>query len=398
MVAVVVGAVVMVIVGAVVTVVVDAIVTVVVGAVVTVVVGAVVTVVVGAVVMVVVGAVVTVVVGAVVTVVVGAVVTVVVGAVVTVVVGSVVTVVVGAVVTVVVGAVVTVVVDAVVTVVVGAVVTVVVDVVVTVVVGSVVTVVVDAVVTVVVGAVVTVVVGAVVAVVVGTVLRVVVGIVLTVVVVLLVDVVAGWVVEVVVVETARSWTNTSYAPFASPATRLVAVPWNATKPPSAERAAPALGPFPWVPSEATLTRSVVPVCRSWTNTSVAPFVSPATRLVAVPWNATKPPSAERAGPALKPFPWVPSEATLTRSVVPVCRSWTNTSVAPFVSPATRLVAVSWNATKRPSAERTGPALKPFPWLPPDATLTRSVVPVCRSWTNTSVAPFVSPATRLVASL
>src|SRR5207244_1030493 len=162
----------------------------------------------------------------------------------------------------------------------------------------------------------------------------VVDVVLTVVVELLVDVVAGWVVEVVVVETARSWTNTSYAPFASPATRLVAVPWNATKPPSAERAAPALGPFPWVPSESTLTRSVVPVCRSWTNTSVAPFVSPATRLVAVLWNATKRPSAERTGPALKPFPWLPPDATLTRSVVPVCRSWTNTSVAPIVAPST----------------------------------------------------------------
>src|SRR2546429_563179 len=105
----------------------------------------------------------------------------------------------------------------------------------------------------------------------------------------------GWRVEVVVVETAWSWTNTSYAPFASPATRLVALLWNATKPPSAERAGPALASFPWVPSEAPLTRSVVPVCRSWTNTSVAPFVSPATRLVAALWNATKRPSAERAG-------------------------------------------------------------------------------------------------------
>ena len=127
----------------------------------------------------------------------------------------------------------------------------------------------------------------------------VVDVVLTVVVVLLVDVVGGWVVEVVVVEvvvvvvvevvvveTGRSWTNTSYAPFASPATRLLAVPWNTTKRPSAERAAPELEPFPWFPSEATLARSVVPVCRSWTNTSVAPFVSPATRLVAVLWNAT----------------------------------------------------------------------------------------------------------------
>src|SRR2546425_658529 len=161
---------------------------------------------------------------------------------------------------------------------------------------------------------------------------------LTLVVVLLVDVVAGWVVEVVVVETVSSWTNTSYAPFASPETRLVAVLWNATKPPSAERTGPALESFPWVPPEATLTRSVVPVCRSWTNTSVAPFVSRATRLVAVLWKATKRPSAERTGPALKPSPWLPPDATLTRSVVPVCRSWTNTSVAPFVSPGARLVA------------------------------------------------------------
>src|SRR5205814_6570006 len=112
-----------------------------------------------------------------------------------------------------------------------------------------------------------------------------------VVVVLLVDVVAGWVVEVVVVETARSWTNTSYARFASPATRLLAVLWNATKRPAAERAGPALESFPCVPPEATLTRSVVPVCRSWTNTSVAPFVSPATRLVPALRNATKRPAA-----------------------------------------------------------------------------------------------------------
>src|SRR5438874_1863622 len=202
--------------------------------------------------------------------------------------------------------------------------------------------------------------------------------------------------ELVVVETISSWTNTSYARFASPATRLVAVLWNATKPPSAERAGPALASFPWVPSEAPLTRSVVPVCRSWTNTSVAPFVSPATRLLPVLWNATKRPSAERAGPALKPF-------TLTRSVVAVCRSWTNTSVARFVSPATRLVAPLWNATKRPSAARarTAPKRPPLPLsppAPPPATLTRSVLAACRSWTNTSVAPFVSPATRLVAKL
>src|SRR5204862_455509 len=215
----------------------------------------------------------------------------------------------------------------VVSVVVGAVVSVVVDAVVTVVVGAVVSVVVDAVVTVVVGAVVSVVVGAVVTVVVGVVVVVVVVVVVgvgvvvgvafvVVVVVLLVDVVAGWVVEVVVVETGRSWTNTSYVPLVSPATRLVAVPWNATKPPSAERAAPELGPFPWVPSEATLTRSVVPVCRSCTNTSVLPFVSPATRLVAALWNATKRPSAERAGGEAKPMRRLLPLASPPRSEAP----------------------------------------------------------------------------------
>src|SRR5205823_240898 len=360
------------VVDAVVTVVGGAVVTVVVDAVVTVVGGAVVTVVGGAVVTVVVDVVVTVVVVAVVAVVVGAVVAVVVEAVVAVVVGAVVGGVVGAVVTVVGDAVVSVVGDAVVTVVGGAVVTVVVDAVVTVVGGAVVTVVLGAIVTVVVEIVVVgrlVVEGADVVVVGGHVVEVEV-----VVVVLVVDVVAGWVVEVVVVETARSWTNTSYARFASPATRLVALLWNATKRPSAERAGPALASFPWVPSEAPLTRSVVPVCRSWTNTSVAPFVSPATRLLPVLWNATKRPSAERAGPALKPF-------TLTRSVVAVCRSWTNTSVVPFVSPATRLVASLWNATKRPSAERAGkakePPLLPFSCAtPPGAALTGSRGSVC----------------------
>src|SRR5207244_1701178 len=200
------------------------------------------------------------------------------------------------------------------------------------------------------------------------------------VVVLLVDVAAGWVVELVVVETISSWTNTSYARFASPATRLVAVLWNATKRPSAERAGPALASFPWVPSEAPLTRSVVPVCRSWTNTSVAPFVSPATRLVAKLTNATKRPSAESAGGKAKlrrpllPLPWVPSEATLTRSVVPVCRSWTNTSDTPLVSPATRSVAALSKATKRPSAERAETRLASLPSVvPSEATLTRSVI-------------------------
>src|SRR5437764_14043 len=59
--------------------------------------------------------------------------------------------------------------------------------------------------------------------------------------------------------------------------------------------------------------------------------------------------------------------------MPVCRSRTNTSVAPFVSPTTRLVAALSKATKRPSAERAELKLAPLPSVPPEATLTRSVV-------------------------
>ena len=37
----------------------------------------------------------------------------------------------------------------------------------------------------------------------------------------------------------------------------------------------------------------------------------------------------------------------------------------------------------PSAEIVGDELSPLPWAPADETLTRTVVPVCRSWTKTS---------------
>ena len=60
------------------------------------------------------------------------------------------------------------------------------------------------------------------------------------------------------------------------------------------------------------------------------------------------------------------------AVVP--RSWTKTSMAPFVSPVTRSGATEVNATKRASAFRATPVLSPFAWLPVLSTLTRSVVP------------------------
>src|SRR5438552_3012338 len=152
--------------------------------------------------------------------------------------------------------------------------------------------------------------------------------------------------------------------FVSSGTRLLALLKNATKLPSAEMAGaknPAkLSSFACVPVEDTLTRFVVPVIRSWTKTSTAPLVSRPTRLVASLENATKRPSAEMAGVKLVPFASAPAEEMLTRSVVPVSRSRTNTSVTPLVSPGTRLVASLGNVTKRPSAEMAGRTLVPVP--------------------------------------
>ncbi len=42
--------------------------------------------------------------------------------------------------------------------------------------------------------------------------------------------------------------------------------------------------------------------------------------------------------------WAPLEDTLARSVVPVVRSRTNTSLSPLVSPATRFDATDTSAT------------------------------------------------------
>src|SRR5438445_6238564 len=157
-----------------------------------------------------------------------------------------------------------------------------------------------------------------------------------------------------------------------------------------------LSPLPCAPWESTLTRLVLPVLRSRAKTSLTVFVSPPTRLFATELNATKRPSAEIAGTQLAPFPCAPWEATLTRLVLPALRSRTNTSLAPFVSPPTRLLALDRNATKRPSAEIGAAKLSPLACAPWELTLTRVVLPVLRSRTKTSPTAFVSPPTRLVA--
>ena len=127
----------------------------------------------------------------------------------------------------------------------------------------------------------------------------------------------------------------------------------------------AVGP---VPAESTLTRSVAADVRSWTKTSTAAFVSPATRLVALLMNETTFPSAEIAGTSLVEFASTPAESTLTRVVVPLVRSRTKTSSVPFESPVTRLFAWLENATTCPSAETAGGWRR---WLTPaESTLTR----------------------------
>src|SRR4051812_19447776 len=110
------------------------------------------------------------------------------------------------------------------------------------------------------------------------------------------------------------------------------------------------------PGVATPARAVAPHgVGPRTNPSVMPLVSPATRVVAGDWNATDRPSAEILAAPPPLLPWAPLEDTLIRLIVPAVRSRTNASIAPLVSPVTRLVAVELKATNRPSAETDAPA-------------------------------------------
>src|SRR4051812_13357740 len=108
--------------------------------------------------------------------------------------------------------------------------------------------------------------------------------------------------------------------------------------------------------------------------------SPPARFVAVDSNATQcgadviEPSSD--GFVESPFAWRPAGPTLarlsapprwlsTRPALPRGRCQTNTSDSPFVSPATMLVAVEWNAASRVlrlSPETAAPAESPFAGL------------------------------------
>src|SRR3990172_7403331 len=100
-------------------------------------------------------------------------------------------------------------------------------------------------------------------------------------------------------------------------TRLLAYEVKATYRQSAEMDGPRGKGSAGAPSDATETRLVVPVCRSRTNTSYATFVSPVTRLLANDVNATYRLSAESDGSNEKSFPCAPPEDTEMRLVCPV---------------------------------------------------------------------------------
>src|SRR3989338_4733053 len=165
----------------------------------------------------------------------------------------------------------------------------------------------------------------------------------------------------------------SPVPLVSPAARLLARDANTTYRPSALSRGMKLPSLASSPPAPTLTRTVVFAPRSRTKTSCVPLVSPATKLLANELNTTDRPSAEiPIGRRLSPLPCAPPLDTLTRVVVPVCRSWRNVSATPLVSPATSVLATDWNATSRPSALRAGRRLAPLPPVPVRFKLSSSV--------------------------
>src|SRR5262249_45198600 len=107
------------------------------------------------------------------------------------------------------------------------------------------------------------------------------------------------------------------------------------------------GPLPVaVPVRLTLASQVVPVWRSRTKTSRTPLVSvTSTRSVARLVKATKRPSGGSLQPVEAPLALVvPKRLTLTRVVVRLHRSRTNTSVVLLESLLTRLSTVLVNTT------------------------------------------------------
>src|SRR5689334_24105573 len=119
----------------------------------------------------------------------------------------------------------------------------------------------------------------------------------------------------------------------------------------------AVGWFAAVPTSPRLATVTAPVRRSFTKTSGAPLSAPSVaRSDAVLVKATYRPSSLMEASLLAPVACAPAAEVLTRSVVPVTLSWTNTSLAPLVSPGTRCASADANATHRPARDSDGAPL------------------------------------------
>ena len=161
---------------------------------------------------------------------------------------------------------------------------------------------------------------------------------------------------------------------------------------------PPLSPLASAPPPPTLTRSIVPFCRSARNTSAFPLVSPATIFEAVEKNTTYRPSGVKTGAQESPFAAAPPIAFVSKVVVSAARSCTKMSRMAFVSAATRLEAALTKATRSPSPDIVGIVDAPLAWALESPAEISSVVPAALSRKKMSASPFASLDTRLVASL
>ena len=131
----------------------------------------------------------------------------------------------------------------------------------------------------------------------------------------------------------------------------------------------------------TLASVVTPSCKSRTKTSGMPFVSPVTKLLAALTKATYRPSGVMAASREGPLPGEPFVLTLTRVVTLLIISRTKTSPVPLVSPPTRSDAALSKAMNWPLVEMALGKESPLPPpVPAELTLTKKVVPACRSRT------------------
>src|SRR5262245_6432135 len=111
------------------------------------------------------------------------------------------------------------------------------------------------------------------------------------------------------------------------------------------------------------------------------------RFVASEVKATIWPSAEMDGWTLSLLPWVSSLSTEAQDVLPSVRLRTKIWANPLSHSEVRLVALDWNATKRPSPEILARPLVPLLSSPLESTETHLVWPVVRSCTKTCEFPF-----------